>query len=49
MKAGAQQENVDYVTGRLPALRRLAYLLCGDEYRADDGAAGSVTTSTAGG
>jgi RNA polymerase sigma-70 factor (sigma-E family) len=25
-----------YVTGRLPALRRTAYLLCGDEHRADD-------------
>ena len=36
MKASAQQEYVDYVTGRLPTLRRLAYLLCGDEHRADD-------------
>ncbi|WP_432831603.1 SigE family RNA polymerase sigma factor [Dactylosporangium sp. CA-092794] len=25
-----------YVTGRLPALRRVAYLLCGDWHRADD-------------
>jgi RNA polymerase sigma-70 factor (sigma-E family) len=29
-------EYVEYVTARLPALRRLAYLLCGDEHRADD-------------
>lgn len=36
MKATEQQEYVDYVTGRLPALRRLAYLLCGDDHRADD-------------
>lgn len=36
MRATAEQEYVEYVTGRLPALRRLAYLLCGDEHRADD-------------
>jgi hypothetical protein len=29
-------EYVDYVTARIPALRRLAYLLAGDEHRADD-------------
>jgi DNA-directed RNA polymerase specialized sigma24 family protein len=29
-------EYVEYVTARTPALRRLAYLLCGDEHRADD-------------
>jgi RNA polymerase sigma-70 factor (sigma-E family) len=29
-------EYVEYVTARLPALRRLAYLLCGDEHRGDD-------------
>lgn len=29
-------EYVEYVRARLPALRRLAYLLCGDEHRADD-------------
>jgi len=26
----------EYVSARLPALRRVAYLLCGDEHRADD-------------
>lgn len=36
MRGGAEQEYVDYVTARIPALRRLAYLLAGDEHRADD-------------
>jgi RNA polymerase sigma-70 factor (sigma-E family) len=31
-----EQEYVDYVTARLPSLRRLGYLLCGDEHGADD-------------
>jgi RNA polymerase sigma-70 factor (sigma-E family) len=31
-----QQQYVEYVTGRLPALRRLAYVLCGDSHHADD-------------
>ncbi|HEU4426597.1 MAG TPA: SigE family RNA polymerase sigma factor [Pilimelia sp.] len=31
-----EREYVDYVTVRLPALRRVAYFLCGDEHRADD-------------
>jgi RNA polymerase sigma-70 factor (sigma-E family) len=35
-RSAADQEYVEYVTARLPALRRLAYLLCGDEHRADD-------------
>jgi RNA polymerase sigma-70 factor (sigma-E family) len=36
MRADARQEYIEYVTARLPSLRRLAYLLCGDEHRADD-------------
>ncbi|MEE6258129.1 SigE family RNA polymerase sigma factor [Plantactinospora sonchi] len=36
MRAEAQQDYIEYVTGRLPRLRHLAYLLCGDEHRADD-------------
>lgn len=36
MKDAWEQEYVEYVTARLPALRRLACLLCGDEHRADD-------------
>jgi RNA polymerase sigma-70 factor (sigma-E family) len=31
----ARQQYVDYVSGQLPGLRRLGYLLCGDEHRAD--------------
>ena len=31
-----RQEYVEYVTVRIPALRRLAYHLCGDEHTADD-------------
>jgi RNA polymerase sigma-70 factor (sigma-E family) len=31
-----EREYVEYVTARLPALRRMAYFLCGDEHRGDD-------------
>jgi len=36
MRAAEEQRYTEYVTGRLPSLRRTAYLLCGDEHRADD-------------
>jgi len=36
MQAPWEQDYVDYVTGRLPHLKRAAYLLCGDSDRADD-------------
>ncbi|MEV4630457.1 SigE family RNA polymerase sigma factor [Micromonospora sp. NPDC049523] len=36
MRDGSEREYVEYVTARLPALRRLAYSLCGDEHQADD-------------
>jgi RNA polymerase sigma-70 factor (sigma-E family) len=36
MRVRDEQEYVEYVTARLPALRRLACQLCGDEHRADD-------------
>jgi RNA polymerase sigma-70 factor (sigma-E family) len=36
MRDGSEEEYVDYVTARIPALRRLAYHLAGDEHRADD-------------
>jgi len=36
MRGPAQEEYVEYVTGRLASLRQLAFLLCGDEHRADD-------------
>jgi RNA polymerase sigma-70 factor (sigma-E family) len=31
-----EREYIEYVTARLPALRRLAYVLSGDAHRADD-------------
>ena len=31
-----EREYIEYVTARLPALRRLAYVLCGDAHGADD-------------
>lgn len=34
--AADEREFIEYVTVRLPALRRLAYALCGDAHRADD-------------
>jgi RNA polymerase sigma-70 factor (sigma-E family) len=36
MRRQAQEEYAEYVSGRLAALRQLAFLLCGDEHRADD-------------
>ncbi|WP_406070837.1 SigE family RNA polymerase sigma factor [Micromonospora sp. NBC_01638] len=44
MRDASEREYVDYVTGRLPALRRLAYLLVGDEHRADDLVQQTITT-----
>ncbi|WP_433441985.1 SigE family RNA polymerase sigma factor [Nonomuraea sp. CA-141351] len=36
MHAAEERDYVDYVTARLPSLRRLAYYLCKDAHRADD-------------
>ncbi|GIJ68085.1 SigE family RNA polymerase sigma factor [Virgisporangium ochraceum] len=36
------RECAEYVSARLPALHRAAYLLCGDAHRADDIVAGTV-------
>jgi len=44
MRDGSEQEYVDYVTGRIPTLRRLAYLLTGDGHRADDLVQQTITT-----
>ncbi|MET8150441.1 SigE family RNA polymerase sigma factor [Actinoplanes sp. NPDC049668] len=44
MRDGSQEEYVEYVTARIPALRRLAYLLAGDEHRADDLVQQTITT-----
>jgi RNA polymerase sigma-70 factor (sigma-E family) len=44
MRDGSEAEYVDYVTARIPALRRLAYLLAGDDHRADDLVQQTITT-----
>jgi RNA polymerase sigma-70 factor (sigma-E family) len=36
VRADLEREYVEFVTARLPGLRRLAYLLAGDSHRADD-------------
>lgn len=36
MPDGSDAEYLAYVRGRTPALRRVAYLLCGDTHQADD-------------
>jgi RNA polymerase sigma-70 factor (sigma-E family) len=41
--APSDEDYVAYVTARLPALKRLAYLLCGDDHRADDVVQESIT------
>jgi RNA polymerase sigma-70 factor (sigma-E family) len=43
MQAAWEREYVDYVTGRLPLLKRAAYLLCGDSDRADDLVQSTIT------
>jgi RNA polymerase sigma-70 factor (sigma-E family) len=40
----ADREYIEYVTARLPALRRLAYLLTGDAHRGDDLVQQTITT-----
>ncbi|NMO51035.1 SigE family RNA polymerase sigma factor [Actinoplanes sp. TBRC 11911] len=44
MRDEAEQEYVEYVTARVPALRRLAYVLTGDGHRADDLVQQTITT-----
>jgi RNA polymerase sigma-70 factor (sigma-E family) len=36
VQADREREYVEFVSARLPAMRRLAYLLCGDGHHADD-------------
>ena len=36
MRADDEADYVEYVTARLPALQRTAYLLCGDAHQSDD-------------
>ena len=42
--AAEEREYTEYVTARLPALRRLAYVLSGDVHRADDLVQQTITT-----
>lgn len=44
MRDGSETAYVEYVTARIPALRRLAYLLTGDGHRADDLVQQTITT-----
>jgi RNA polymerase sigma-70 factor (sigma-E family) len=43
-RAAEELEFTEYVTARLPALRRLAYVLSGDAHRADDLVQQTITT-----
>ncbi|MET0133908.1 MAG: SigE family RNA polymerase sigma factor [Kibdelosporangium sp.] len=43
MRATDEEQYTEYVTERLPALRRVAYLLCGDTHRADDIVQNAIT------
>ncbi len=44
MRDGSEKEYIEYVTARIPALRRLAFLLAGDDHRADDLVQQTITT-----
>jgi RNA polymerase sigma-70 factor (sigma-E family) len=44
MRGEDEREYVEYVTARLPVLRRAAYLMCGDVHRADDIVQATITT-----
>jgi len=44
MRDGSDEDYVEYVAARIPALRRLAYLLTSDSHRADDLVQQTITT-----
>ena len=44
MPDGSEEDYVEYVSARIPALRRLAYLLTSDAHRADDLVQQTITT-----
>jgi RNA polymerase sigma-70 factor (sigma-E family) len=44
MRPGEERDYTEYVSGRLAALHRTAYLLCGDSHRADDIVQATLTT-----
>lgn len=43
MRGPDEQQYTEYVRARLPMLRRIAYLLCGDSHRADDIVQNAIT------
>ena len=43
MQTQDRADYVEFVSSRLPGLRRLAYVLCGDWYHADDIIQASLT------
>src|SRR5688500_11569512 len=43
MRATDERDFIEYVSARMPALHRAAYLLCGDAHRADDIAQATAT------
>ncbi|MBP2321159.1 RNA polymerase sigma-70 factor (sigma-E family) [Kibdelosporangium banguiense] len=43
MRTTDEEQYTEYVTARLPALRRIAYLLCNDDHRADDIVQNAIT------
>lgn len=43
MRTAEERRYTEYVTGRLPVLRRTALLLCGDPHRADDIVQAAIT------
>jgi len=43
VRAEDERQYTEYVTARLPTLRRTAFLLCGDEHRADDIVQAAIT------
>lgn len=43
MRGNEEQQYIDYVTAKLPELRRLAQLLCKDSHRADDVVQAAIT------
>jgi RNA polymerase sigma-70 factor (sigma-E family) len=44
MRADDERDFVEYLSARMPALHRAAFLLCGDPHRADDVAQATATT-----
>jgi DNA-directed RNA polymerase specialized sigma24 family protein len=43
VRTSDEEQYTEYVTDRLPTLRRIAFLLCGDAHRADDIVQNAIT------